>query len=292
MKKLCACSNIIDMKVAVIVLNYKTSDLAIQCVKSVKESDFKNIEIILVNNDSENVLKEAALKLSNIIFIQNKENTGYSGGNNIGINKALQDTADYVFILNPDTQIEKETISNLISVMESENADIASPKIYFDNTKIIWYAGGLFDTQNVLGSNIGVDEVENGSFDKIGNTDFATGAAMMVKREVFEKIGLFDERYFLYYEDTDFCYRAKKAGFKIMYVPTAIVYHANAQSTGLGSPMQDYYITRNRMLFAAKFLSFRTKFALFREAVRNINIKARRKALADYLLGKFGKGDI
>jgi GT2 family glycosyltransferase len=112
----------------------------------------------------------------------------------------------------------------------------------------------------------------------------------MVKREVFEKIGLFDERYFLYYEESDFCYRAKEAGYKIMYIPKAIVYHKNAQTTGLGSPLQDYYITRNRMLFASKFLPLRTRFALFREGIRNWSNPTRKKAHLDFLFGKFGRG--
>lgn len=280
------------VKISVIILNFKTKDLTIRCIESVKKSDYKNIEIIVVDNNSEDGLSEALNKSKDVIFIPNDKNAGFSGGNNLGIKKALKSGADYIFILNPDTEVEKNTISNLISKMEAKDVDIASPKIYFHGSKKIWYGGGEIDQLNVLGSHGGMDQIDNGQYDQMNETDLATGAAMMIKKEVFEKIGLFDERYFLYYEDADFCFRAKKVGFKIMYIPEAVVYHENAQSTGLGSSLQDYYITRNRMLFAAKFLPFRTKFALFREALRNLNINARRKALFDFMIGNLGKGSI
>jgi GT2 family glycosyltransferase len=113
---------------------------------------------------------------------------------------------------------------------------------------------------------------------------------MFVNAKVFKKIGFFDEKYFLYYEDSDFCLRAKKADFRLVYAPSAVVFHENAKSTGLGSNLQDYFITRNRLLLASKFLPFRTRFALLREALRNIGNPVRRLAFWDYLNGNFGKG--
>lgn len=202
----------------------------------------------------------------------------------------MNDNFELIFILNPDTTVEKNTIRILVTKMEKFEASIVSPKIYFTGTKSIWYAGGIFDKSNVLGSHRGVDEEDKGQYDESIETDFATGAAMMVRRDVFDSIGLLDKRYFLYYEESDFCFRAKKAGFKTMYIPESVVEHSNAASTGLGSPLQDYFITRNRMLFAKKFLSLRTQFALLREGLRNLRIPARRLALIDFLLGRFEKG--
>ncbi len=277
-------------KVAVIILNYRVKDLSLQCIKSVLASDYKNLQVIAVDNNSQDGFEAEARKLADIEFIQTGANLGFTGGNNLGIKQALSNGAEYVFVLNPDTTIVKDAISKLIEGLESSGAGIAGPKIYFENSKNIWYAGGGFDKNNVLGSHIGVNEKDVGQYDTVNETDYVTGAAMMVKKEVFEKIGLFDERYFLYYEDSDFCFRAKQAGFKIMYIPNAIVYHANAKSTGLGSPLQDYYITRNRMLFAAKFLPIRTRFALLREGIRNLNIPARKKALVDFWLNRLGNG--
>lgn len=279
-------------KVAIIILNYRVKDLSLQCIKSVLKSDYQNLQVIAVDNDSQDGFEDEVRKIPNVNFLQTGANLGFTGGNNLGIKQALNGGADYVFILNPDTTVEKETISKLVLGLESNNAGIVGPKIYFESSKNIWYAGGNFDKNNVLGSHIGVNEKDAGQYDIQQETDYVTGAAMLVKKEVFEKIGLFDDRYFLYYEDSDFCVRAKRAGFKIMYIPTAIVYHANAKSTGLGSPIQDYYITRNRMLFASKFLPLRTRFALFREGLRNFNSDIRKKAFYDFWTGNLGKGSI
>lgn len=279
-------------KVSVIILNYRVADLTVKCIQSLQKSTYKNIEIIVVDNNSEDDLEGRLKDFQDILFIPSKENLGYSGGNNIGIKKALVNGADYIFILNSDATVESGTIASLVEAAEKGVGDLLGPKILFPESRVIWYAGGIFDKDNVLGKHRGVDDVDEGQYDIAEETDYITGAALFVKNGVFEKVGLFDEKYFLYYEDSDFCFRARQAGYKVMYIPQALVYHANAKSTGLGSPLQDYYITRNRMLFASKFLPFRTRFALFREGLRNIGNTTRRKALIDFLTGKFGKGDI
>lgn len=278
-------------KVTVIILNYKTKQLTLKCINSVKKSIYQDINIIVVDNDSKDNLEQDISDISGVLFIQTGNNLGYTGGNNVGIKKALSLGANYIFILNADTILEKNTINNLIKIMDSDKKiGIIGPKILFSDKKTIWFAGGIFDKKNILGSHRGVDQTDHGQFDDTREPDYVSGAAIFIKKEVFDEIGLFDERYFLYYEDSDFCYRAKKSGFKIIYAPGAIVYHENAKSTGLGSSLQDYFITRNRMLYASKFADFKIRFALFREALRNILIPSRRLALYDFLLGNFGKG--
>lgn len=277
-------------KVSVIILNFKVCEQAIKCAESVRASDYENLEVIIVDNNSQDGIDEAAKKLPWVVFIQSGDNLGYTGGNNLGIKQALKDGADYVFILNPDMVIDKKAISFLVKAVERDELGIVGPKVLFADKKTIWFAGGTFDKANVLGSHRGVDEEDQGQYNQEEETDYVTGGAIFVQSQVFEKIGFFDDEYFLYYEDSDFCFRAKKAGFKVVYVPSAVVYHANAQSSGLGSLLQDYYITRNRMLFASKFLPLRTRFALFREAVKNITFPMRRLALFDFLRNNLGKG--
>lgn len=278
------------VKVAVVILNFKVCKETLKCVNSVIKSDYQKMEIIVVDNNSGDDIEKEIKGMEGVLFIQSKGNLGYTGGNNLGINKALENGADYIFILNPDTEVEKNTISSLVVGAEKEQAGISGPKILFSDKETIWYAGGILDLANVLGRHRGVDEKDKGQYDKIEKTEFVTGGAMFVKSDVFKKIGLFDEKYFMYLEDSDFCYRAKRAGFKILYNPKAVIYHENAKSAGLGSSLQDYFITRNRMLFAAKFLPFRTKFALLREAFKNILNSVKRLALFDFLMGNFGKG--
>ncbi len=275
-------------KVAVIILNFKVKEDILACISSVKKSDYKSLKIIVVDNNSRDGLESEISE--DIVFIQTGQNLGYTGGNNIGIKKALTGGADYVFILNPDTEIKKDTISSLVKLADESKAAIFGPKILFNDRKTIWYAGGTFDKNNILGTHRGMDEVDKGQYDHVAETDFASGAAIFVKSPVFEKVGLFDEKYFLYLEDMEFCLRAKLAGFNSVYNPKAVVYHKNAKSTGLGSPLQDYFITRNRLLLAFKYVSWQKRLALLKHIILTMNFSTRRLALFDFLIGNFGKG--
>lgn len=277
-------------RISVVILNYKLKNDTLESVYSVLQSDLSGIEVIIVDNNSGDGIEEEVKKIKGVKFIQAGFNSGYTGGNNLGIKHAVSSGSDYIFILNPDATVAKDTIRNLVLAAEKGNGDIVGPKILFDDKKTIWYAGGVIDIQNVLGKHIGLDEQDNGQYNTFSETGFVTGAAILIKRQVFERIGYFDERYFLYLEEVDFCYRAKKVGMKILYQPAAVVYHKNARSTGLGSPLQDYYISRNRLLFAFKFLSLRTRFALLRHIFATIYLQTRRKALFDFIFGRFGKG--
>lgn len=278
-------------RVTVVVLNYKSKEQTLKCIDSITKSNYEDVDIIVVDNNSADGLEDDIKNIPNVTFIQTGNNLGYTGGNNIGIKKAIENNADFIFVLNADAFLEKNAISALLEVVnKDENIGIVGPKILFGDKKTIWYAGGIFDKANILGRHKGVDEKDHGQYDTKEETDYVTGGAIFIKKEVFDKVGLFDEKYFLYYEDSDFCMRAKKAGLKVVYVPQAVVYHENASSTGLGSPLQDYFITRNRLLYATKFAGLRTRFALLREAIRNIFIPARRLALFDFLTDNFGKG--
>lgn len=276
------------MKIATVVLIYGKSQNLEECLASLRSVKSPGIE-------------------NEIIVIDNlKDNTGYSGGNNKGIRQALAGGAEAVLILNDDTKVDESFISEMAKTLNDKEAGIIAPKIYFypkfefhkdrykpkDLGKVIWYAGGMIDWDNCLGVHRGVDEVDEGQYQEKEKTGFATGCAILVKREVFEKIGLYDEEYFLYLEDLDFSVRALKAGFKIIYQPKAIVWHKNAQSGGFVSGIHDYFFTRNRLLFGSKYASVKTKFALFRESIR-IFLKGnswQRKGVLDFYLKKLGKG--
>lgn len=260
-----------------------------ECVKSIESSSWNGLQhkMFIVDNST--------------------HNKGYSGGNNVGIKKALEWGADAVLLLNDDTKIDKLAIKHLSSALfASPGIGIVVPKIYFypnyeyhkdrysdsERGKVIWYAGGVIDWKNVYGKHIGVDEVDHGQYDQAKETEFASGCSMLAKREVFEQAGLFDERYFLYLEDMDLSVRAKKAGFNILYEPKAVVWHKNAQSSGVGEGLHDYFFTRNRLLFGAAHTSLRTKFALVRESMR-ILFKGnnwKRCGVLDFYFGRFGKG--
>jgi len=291
------------IKIAVVVLNYKGLEETLECLESLRRCARKNynVEIVVVENGSEDGSLEALSQIKNIHLVVNSKNLGFSGGMNSGIKYALKRKADLVVILNNDTIAEKNLIINLAK--SAQNADIVAPKIYFaagfefhrakykkaNLGKVIWYAGGYIDWQNILGRHIGVDQVDRGQFASSKEIDLATGACMLIKKEVFTKIGFLDDKYFLYLEDMDFCVRAKKAGFKIVFSPKAILWHKNAVSSGgSGSKVQDYYITRNRLLFAFKYAKPRTKIAVLKQSILWAGDDIKRRALVDFLTLNFG----
>lgn len=295
-------------QVYVSILNFNGKDNTIDCLKSLEKTsrnsfDFK---VLVIDNGSREKLELPSFPNLNVQLIENKENLGFSGGHNVGINYALKNGADFVVILNNDTVVDKNLILELIK-SSKEDVGIVAPKIYFypgfefhkgrykkeDEGKVFWYAGGIMDFGNVIGHHRGVDEVDNGQYKNSEITDFASGCCMLVKKEVFEKVGVFDDGYFLYYEDNDLSQRAKRSNFKILYNPKAILWHKNAGSVGgSGSSLQDYYITRNRMLFGMKFAPLRSKVSLIRESL-NLLLKGRpwqKKGILDFYLGRFGRG--
>jgi GT2 family glycosyltransferase len=165
---------------------------------------------------------------------------------------------------------------------------------YQDNElgKVIWYAGGLIDWSNCYSSHRGVDEVDKGQFDRNFETDFVTGACMLIKRQVIEEVGLFDPKYFLYLEENDLCQRAKRKNYKLIFLYQPTAWHENAQATGLGSTLHDYYLTRNRLLFGLKYAPLYTKFALLRESYRMLKSGRpwQKRGVMDFYTGNFGAG--
>lgn len=298
------------------LLNYNGSENTIDCLESLRHISADNFKLTIAvvdnasSDDSIRNIKNYILKnkLSGIKVVQNKENLGFSGGHNVVIRYALKDGADYVLILNNDTYVDQNFLAELIEKGESDKkVGILVPKIYFapgfefhkkrysknELGKVFWYAGGEIDWKNIIGYNRGVDEVDVGQFSRLEETETATGCCMLIKSVVFEKAGTLDDGYFLYYEDADFCMRIKRKNFKIIYVPKSIIWHKNAGSTGgSGSAIQDYYITRNRLVFGFKYASIRSKLALFRESL-SLFLRGRRwqrQGVIDFYLGKLGKG--
>lgn len=296
--------------ISLVNFNGRTNTLVcLDSIKKIKTDGFKLTVLVIDNKSNEELdLKETYLSEIPLKIIFNKDNLGFAGGHNVGIRYALQNDADYVLILNNDTIIDGNLLQELLTIAEKDEKNgIVAPKIYFakdnefhkerykkeDLGRVLWYAGGQMDWGNIIGKHRGVDEVDRGQYEEISETGFASGACMFIKREVFEKIGLFDEKYFLYYEDADFCQRAVKRGYKIVYAPDAILWHKNAGSVGgSGSGLQDYYISRNRLLFGLKYASYRSKLALLKESVINLlkGRKWQKKGIWDFYLRKFGKG--
>lgn len=292
------------------LINFNGEEDTFECLKSlenIKEDGFK-LYIVVVDNASQKEFVVGKNQFRNLKIIRSEKNLGFSGGQNLGIKYSLQNGADFVVVLNNDVYLDNEFIKNLLKTFEEKkDCGLASPKIYFakgyefhkdkykkdDLGKIIWYAGGKVDWKNVIAYHKGVDEVDNGQFDTLEKTDFASGCCVMIKKEVFEKVGLFDDNYFLYYEDNDLSQRAKKKHYFSYIMPKAIIWHKNAGSAGgPGSKLQDYYISRNRLIFGFKYASLRAKVALIKESIRIFfsNRNWQKKGVMDFYLRRLGKG--
>ena len=308
------------MKVTIIILNWNRLKDTLECLESLKEMSLRDcrLSVLVVDNaSSDNSVTEINKFLNSKSNNNNKkitwkliktdENLGFAGGNNFGISYSLEESPDYLILLNNDTLVDKNTLNGLLDAAKDDpDAAIISPKIYFakgfefhknrykknELGKVIWYEGGIIDWNDIYGNNNGVDEVDNGQFNKTTDTDFATGACMLLNCVAIRKVGMFDEKYFMYFEDVDLSQRMKKHGWKVLFTSQAKLWHKVAQSSGVGSELNDYFITRNRLLFAFRYASIRTKFAIFRESLR-LFIKGRKwqkKGVEDFYFSNFGKG--
>ncbi len=299
-------------KVTIVILNWNGWKDTIPCLESLQHINTKDaqVDIIVVDNASsdDSVKKITSFKSKiPLSLIQAKQNLGFAGGNNLGLKEALKKDTDFVCILNNDTVVDKNVIYEFLkAAKDSSDTGVFTPKIFFaegyefhkdrytkkDLGKVIWSVGGSIDWANVYGSNIGVDEVDHGQYETARTVDFATGACMFIPTNVLKKTGLFDEKYYLYLEDVDISIRIKNSGLKIQYVPQAVVWHKVSQSSAIGSGLNDYFITRNRLLFGMRYASVRAKYALAREAVR-LYFGGRpwqKIGVRDYFMGNLGKG--
>lgn len=293
------------------LIHFNNNEDTIACLESlenVKKKDFSLSVLVLDNGSSEVFVSLLKPKNYTLTIVRSDVNKGFSGGHNDNITQALQGGASHICILNNDTTLDPNFLHELLAVCETHPAaGIVVPKIYFakgseyhkdrykkdELGKVLWYGGGNMDWQNVISYHRGVDEVDTGQYDHIAETEIATGCCMFVKREVFERVGVFDDRYFLYYEDADLSIRVKRKNYTIVFVPTAHVWHGNARSTGgAGSALQDYYISRNRLLFGMLYAPIRAKIALVREGMTLLSQGRpwQKKGVKDFFLRRFGKG--
>lgn len=211
------------------------------------------MEVIVVDNGSQK--NEASIlheRYPSIKAIRSDRNIGFAGGNNLGIKAAK---GKYIFFVNNDTIFKEFNPQVLIDrLSSSQKIGIVCPKIRFawDNNPIQFAGYTPLSPITIRNSAIGFGEEDNGQFDTPHQTPYAHGAAMMIKRELIDKVGLLPECYFLYYEELDWSMMITRAGYEIWYDPASTIYHKESQSTGQESPLRTYYITRNRLLLVKR----------------------------------------
>lgn len=268
-------------------------------------------ECVVVDNgstdDTQDMLSNYKLPNMGYKFIETNLNLGYAGGNNVGLKYAFNEGSDYAILLNNDVILPKDILTKLVGIAEKDQRiGLLAPKMYFaegyefhkdrykkeDLGKVIWYAGGFIDWNNVYLNHRGVDEVDRGQFDKQEIVDAANGACLLIKNKVIRDIGFLRDKYFMYWEDADYSLRAKKAGWKVVYTPETCLWHKVSASSGIGSNLNDYFLTRNRLDFGLKYASLKIKMFLIKESLRFL-IAGRtwqKIGVRDYYLGRWGKG--
>jgi len=304
---------------SVITINYNGLDDTCALLDSIPQTE--GMEVIVVDNGSH--VDEASVLQQRypwITVVRSSENLGFAGGNNLGI-KASH--GKYLFFINNDTLIEdrekrkeergkrKEEreeglFQPLIDRLESdEHIGVVCPKIRFSwENNPIQYAGYTpLSSITLRNEPIGLGEDDHGQYDTPHPTPYAHGAAMMVKREVIEKVGLMPECYFLYYEELDWSMMIRRAGYDIWYDPACTVFHKESRTTGQNSPLRTYYITRNRLLLARRNVKTPKRYLTYlylstvvasRDIIKYIftkrfpHIKATLLAIADFMRKRFG----
>ena len=222
--------------------------------------------------------------LPSFASIQEGPNKGYAYGVNMGVKKALGEGYEFFCVVNSDTVLTPDFIENVKASLNKNKSSIIGGKIYYakgyeyhkgtykneELGHVLWYAGGTVDWNHALTPHRGVDVVDAGQYDTFGKTGFVNGCLMGFDRSVVERVGLWDESYFLYFEDADYCERAKRRGIALYYDPAIVIYHKNAQSTGgSGSKMHRSYQRKSRLKFGLKYAPLKTKLHLLSNFIRD-----------------------
>lgn len=293
-----------SLKVFIIILNWNGWNLTKRCLDSLDNLNYDNYKIIVVDNGSKKLEKQKIKDSEkDFILVENQSNLGFAGGNNEGVKYALKKGADYVLLLNNDAICDdKNFLKKMIEIFEEEkNTGIIGPKIYFPDKKTIWFGGGKLNWLKTKGYHLNYGKKNIN--DKIKEVDYITGCCFLIKKETIRDIGLMQDDYFLYYEDADWCLRAKKAGYKCVYNPEAYILHEASSSAKEFSDKYIYYHSRNALMLAWRHNNMFKKtlvllFSFWKLAKQSVKLifdykrrwaKLITKGILDFYFKKYGK---
>lgn len=243
-----------DPFVITVILNTNRRDDTLETLGSLAKSTYPNLHILVLDNASTDGSIDAIQKeYPDVQIIELDENLGYAGNNNVGIQAAMEQGADWVFVLNEDTIVDPACISHMIAAaVEKPDAGILGPLVYhYDEPTVIQTAGGLMDNY-WQAYHLGQNQPDQGQFSGVRQVDWISGCAILVNRQVIEQVGSLDKRFFYYWEETDWCLRAHEAGWRLYCVSTAKLWHKGVQRDYRPSPNVTYYSSRNRLLLLKK----------------------------------------
>lgn len=237
-----------------VILNTNRRDDTLECLASISRSTYTNHKVMVLDNASTDGSVEAIrMAFPDVEICHLTANSGYAGNNNVGIKAALEQGADWVFVLNEDTVLDPACLDALIAAGESDPAiGIVGPLVYHhDEPTVIQSAGGALG-QNWEARHVGQNEDDVGQYALPHAVDWVSGCAILVRRQAIEQLGMLDERFFYYWEEVEWCLRIGRAGWKIIHVPSARIWHKGVQRNYVPKPSIAYYNTRNRFLMLEK----------------------------------------
>lgn len=288
----------INPKVFIIILNFNSFQDTKECLQSLQQINYDNYEIVVVDNSSkDNSYEKLKEEFGSYNIIRCNENLGYANGNNLGIKYALERDADYICVLNNDVVVERDFLTKIIKIMvDRKDIGIAGPCICnYEDKNIIQAMGANIN----LYSGLTQGKYKNYKYSDIPKrnilVDYLGGACFICRREVFEKIGLIPENYFLFFEETEFCYKAGKEGYKLICLYDSRIYHKGSSTISKYSGLSYYFLNRNRVVFIKRNANFFQKIIfsiyIFIEAVGRIIIRKEPLTLIKNIISGF-KADV
>ena len=293
--------------VGIVLVNYNGMKFMPDCLASLSKIDYPQARIVIVDNASTDGSADwAAAHFPEAALVRHAGNLGITGGNNAGIAWCQENGCDWVLLLNNDTVVEPDFLSRLLA--QAEPDCLLVPKIYFyDNKALINNHLGTFDYRRGLHVDWFYGKSDSPASREVRFAAMANTCALLIPQEVAARVGPMDDHYFIYYDDTDFLTRAVRSGIQIKFVPDAVLYHRESSSSGgADSPLSVYYTNRNRLYFMHKhqknrlFLGFFWVYfiltrmivaARFGQKGQRLQIRALRKAVADFCRGRMGRAD-
>lgn len=251
--------------VYIIVLNWNGERFIVKCLEAIFHLDYPNYKVMIVDNDStDSSVERIRKKYPEVQIIENGANVGFAQGNNIGIKYALENGTRYIALLNSDTEVEANWLNELVMVaMKDKQIGICGSKMLMYYNRTIINSTGI--VLNLLGEtwDRGMGRIDTPKWNIAGDVLGVSGGAFFVRREVIEKIGLFDPGFFLYYEDLDFCIRTWNSGYRVVFVPSAVVYHRFMGSIGTKLSFKHYCATQSRLRLLAKAFPLKVAIKAF-----------------------------
>lgn len=240
--------------VTIIVLNWNARDYLDDCLTALQNLDYPDFAVWLVDNASQDdSLALVETRFPTVRIIQNEANLGFSAGNNAGLRRV---SSEFAVLLNPDVVVGRDWLRQLIApLLADETIAVAGCKLRYPDNELLQHAGGYIDNPQGFPGHYGLRQRDEGQFDSLRDVDYVIGAALALRRRVLDEVGYWDEGFFLFYEDADFCYRARAAGYRVVYVPEATAVHIESVKTQKESDSYLQHMHTSRWRFLLKHTS-------------------------------------